>query len=343
VRKRWFALALVALVVAFAIIGAAVRGSEASAKRQALGACLVTDIGGLNDKSFNHLAYVGLQRAQKQLGITGRVIQSKSPADYIPNLSTCVRQGSAVTIGVGFLMTDAMDAVSSKFPRNKFAIVDVNVEDLKHKGKNVQGLLFKEQEAGYLVGVAAGLWAKGHPLNGGPAVVGSVGGIKIPPVDRYIAGYQYGAKQADPQVKVLNDYSQDFVAQAKCKEKALNEIANGAAVVFQVAGQCGLGVLDAAKEKKVFGIGVDADQGYLGTQVMTSALKRVDVAVFKAIQATKGGSLKTGINAIFGAKENGIGVGKFSPQVSPSIKKTVANKLVLLKQGKVPGIPTTVK
>jgi basic membrane protein A len=142
---------------------------------------------------------------------------------------------------------------------------------------------------------------------------------------------------------VLNDYSQDFVAQAKCKEKALNEIANGAAVVFQVAGQCGLGVLDAAKEKKVFGIGVDADQGYLGTQVMTSALKRVDVAVFKAIQATKGGSLKTGINAIFGAKENGIGVGKFSPQVSPSIKKTVANKLVLLKQGKVPGIPTTVK
>jgi basic membrane protein A and related proteins len=330
VRKRWFALALVALVVAFAIIGAAVRGSEASAKRQALGACLVTDIGGLNDKSFNHLAYVGLQRAQKQLGITGRVIQSKSPADYIPNLSTCVRQGSAVTIGVGFLMTDAMDAVSSKFPRNKFAIVDVNVEDLKHKGKNVQGLLFKEQEAGYLAGVAAGLWAKGHPLNGGPAVVGSVGGIKIPPVDRYIAGYQYGAKQADPQVKVLNDYSQDFVAQAKCKEKALNEIANGAAVVFQVAGQCGLGALDAAK-------------GYLGTQVMTSALKRVDVAVFKAIQATKGGGLKTGINAIFGAKENGIGVGKFSPQVPASIKKTVANKLVLLKQGKIPGIPTTVK
>jgi len=296
----------------------------------------------LNDKSFNHLAFVGLQRAEKQLGVTGRVIQSKSPADYIPNLSTCVRQSSTVTIGVGFLMTDAMDAVASKFPKQKFAIVDVNVGDLKHKPKNVQGLLFKEQEAGYLVGVAAGLWAKGHPVNG-QSVVGSIGGIKIPPVDRYIAGYQYGAKQAYPQVKVLNDYSQDFVAQAKCKEKALNQIANGATVVFQVAGQCGLGVLDAAKEKKVFGIGVDADQGYLGTQVMTSALKRVDVAVFKAVQAAKGSGLKTGINAIFGAKEGGIGVGKFSPQVLPSIKKTVANKLVLLKQGKIAGIPSTVK
>jgi basic membrane protein A len=342
VRKRWISLALVALVIAFAIIGAAVRGDQANAKTQALGACLVTDIGGLNDKSFNHLAFVGLTTAQKQLKITGRVIQSKSPADYIPNLSTCVRQGATVTIGVGFLMTDAMDAVATRFPRSKFAIVDVDVTSMKHKPKNVQGLLFKEQEAGYLVGVAAGLWAKGHPVDG-QSVVGSIGGIKIPPVDRYIAGYQYGAKQAYPQVKVLNDYSQDFVAQAKCKEKALNQIANGASVVFQVAGQCGLGVLDAAKEKKVFGVGVDADQGYLGPHVMTSAMKRVDVAVFKAIQAAKGGGLKTGINAVFGAKENGIGVGRFSPRLLPSIKKTVLQKLSLLKQGKICCIPTTVK
>ena len=341
-RKRWISLALVVSVIAFAVLGAAVRGDQASAKTQALGACLVTDIGGLNDKSFNHLAYVGLTRAQKQLKITGRVIQSKSPADYIPNLSTCVRQGATVTIGVGFLMTDAVDAVATRFPNNKFAVVDVDVTSMKHKPKNVQGLLFKEQEAGYLVGVAAGLWAKGHPVDG-QSVVGSIGGIKIPPVDRYIAGYQFGAKQAYPQVKVLNDYSQDFVAQAKCKEKTLNQIANGASVVFQVAGQCGLGVLDAAKEKKVFGVGVDADQGYLGPHVMTSALKRVDVAVYKAIAAAKGGGLKTGINAIFGAKEGGIGVGKFSPRVLPSIKKAVADKLKLLQQGKIKGIPTTVK
>jgi basic membrane protein A len=232
--------------------------------------------------------------------------------------------------------------VASKFPSSKFAIVDVDVTGLKHKPKNVQGLLFKEQEAGYLVGYAAGLWTKLHPIDG-QQVIGSVGGIKIPPVDRYIAGYQFGAKKADPGIKVLNDYSQDFVAQAKCKEKALNMIANAAGVVFQVAGQCGLGVLDAAKEKKVLGIGVDADQGYLGPHVMTSALKRVDVAVSSAIIAANKGGLKTGINAIFDAKKGGVGAGKWSPKVPVSIRNAVAAQQRLLAQGKVKGIPQTVK
>jgi basic membrane protein A len=342
VRKRWFSLALVAvLAVAVAAAFATVRGATAAPKAS-FSACLVTDIGGLNDKSFNHLAYVGLTTAQKKLALKGRVIQSKSPADYIPNLSTCVRQGAGITIGVGFLMTDAMDAVASKFPQSKFAIVDVDVSSLKHHPKNVQGLLFKEQEAGYLVGYAAGLWTKLHPIDG-QQVIGSVGGIKIPPVDRYIAGYQYGADKADPGIKVVNDYSQDFVNQAKCKEKALNQIANGAGVVFQVAGQCGLGVLDAAKEKNVLGIGVDADQGYLGTHVMTSALKRVDVAVYAAISAAKKGGLKTGINAIFDAKKGGVGVGKWSSKVPASIKTAVAAQQKLLAAGKIPGIPDTVK
>ena len=339
-KTRWLPLAAVAVAtVVLASVGAAVRGDHASASSQALGACLVTDIGGLNDKSFNHLAYVGLQRAQTKLGIKGRVIQSKSPQDYIPNLSACVRQGAAVTIGVGFLMTDAMDAVATKYPKSKFAIVDVDVTGMKHKPKNVQGLLFKEQEAGYLVGYAAGLYTKSV---GGNAV-GSVGGLKIPPVDRYIAGYQYGAKKAFPGIKVLNDYYQDFVAQAKCKEKALNQIAQGSVVEFQVAGQCGLGVLDAARSKKVFGIGVDADQYYLGTHVMTSALKKVDVAVYTAITGAKSGTAKGGTNATFGAKVNGVGYGKWSPKVTASIKAKVAAQYKLLKAGKIKGIPATVK
>jgi basic membrane protein A len=339
-KTRWLPLAAVAVAtVVLASVGAAVRGDHASASSQALGACLVTDIGGLNDKSFNHLAYVGLQRAQTKLGIKGRVIQSKSPQDYIPNLSACVRQGAAVTIGVGFLMTDAMDAVATKYPKSKFAIVDVDVTGMKHKPKNVQGLLFKEQEAGYLVGYMAGLYAKSK----GITAVSSVGGIKIPPVDRYIAGFQFGAKKADPGITTLNGYSQDFVDQAKCKEVALDQIANGSGVVFQVAGQCGLGALDAAKEKAALGIGVDADQGYLGTHIMTSALKRVDVAVYSAINGAKAGNLKTGINAIFTAKLNGVGYGKVSSRISASIKSKVAAQLVLLKAGKIKGIPQSVK
>ena len=115
----------------------------------------------------------------------------------------------------------------------------------------------------------------------------SVGGQKIPPVDHYIAGYRYGVKKANPQATSLNGYSQDFVDQAKCKEIALDEIANGAGVIFQVAGGCGLGALDAAKEKKVQGIGVDADQCYLGSHILTSALKKVDVAVYQTIASAR--------------------------------------------------------
>ncbi|HEY6962978.1 MAG TPA: BMP family ABC transporter substrate-binding protein [Gaiellaceae bacterium] len=335
--KRWLiltALAAVALAVALA-------GAQTSSAHRTSGfsACLVTDIGGLNDKSFNHDAYLGLLEAQKKLHIKGRVIQSHSPADYIPNLKACVQSGAGITIAVGFLMTDAIDAIGSAFKNGKYAIVDVDVATLKHHPKSVEGLIFKEQQAGYLVGYAAGLWAKSK----GATAVGSVGGLKIPPVDRYIAGFQFGAKKADPGIKTLNDYSQDFVKQAKCKEKALNQIAQGSVVEFQVAGQCGLGVLDAAHEKGVLGIGADADQGYLGSWVMTSALKRVDVSVYDAIKAAKSGTLKGGKNAVFDATNNGVGVGKWSAKVPGSIRTAVAKQFTLLKAGKVKGIPTTVK
>src|SRR6185312_14504139 len=165
---------------------------------------------------------------------------------------------------------------------------------------------FKEQQSGYLAGYLAGLYTKDQ---GGKQVIGSVGGQKIPPVDHYIAGYQAGAKAANSGIKTLNGYSQDFVDQAKCKELALNQIAEGSQVVFQVAGACGLGALDAAKEKKVQGIGVDADQAYLGDQIMTSALKKVDQAVYDEVKAVQGGSFKGGDNTIFDVKSGGVGIG----------------------------------
>src|SRR4051794_31675767 len=121
---------------------------------------LVTDIGGLNDRSFNHLAYVGLQRAIKELGINGRVLTSKSNADYVPNMTTLAQQGYDLIIPVGFLMADATDTVAKSAPKSKFAMVDVDATTLKGKPTNVEGLLFKEQEAGYLVGYLSGLYAK---------------------------------------------------------------------------------------------------------------------------------------------------------------------------------------
>ena len=299
---------------------------------------LNTDIGGLNDRGFNHLAYVGLLQAQHRLGVQTRVIQSASPADYIPNLSKLAEQGYNLVIGVGYTEIDALKAVAKQFPKTHFAIVDVSNAD-EGGLKNVQGLLFKEQEAGYLAGYAAGLAAK---QRGGKAV-SSVGGEKQPPVDRYIAGFQAGAKAADPGVETLNGYSQDFDNQAKCKEVALNQIAAGSVVVFQVAGGCGLGALDAAKEQNVWGVGVDADQGYLGTYVLTSALKRVDTAVYDSIRDAKAGKFKGGTDAVYGLDIGGVGIGKFSPKTPAGIAAKVAVIKQQIASGKITNIPTTVK
>jgi basic membrane protein A len=345
VKTRLTISASVALVAVLATaVAVAIAGGSAKAAPQAtIKVGLVTDIGGLNDRSFNSLANAGAQLAKKKLGVELRVLTSKSNVDYVPNLSSLARQNYDLVIGVGFLMADAVDTVATKFPKTSFAIIDFPAEALKHKPKNVRGLLFKEQEAGYLVGYATGLWLKLHPV-GGQMIGGSVGGQKIPPVDHYIAGFGYGITKANPAASAVNGYSQDFVDQAKCKELALNQIANGAGVVFQVAGGCGLGALDAAKEKGVLGIGVDADQGYLGTHVMTSALKKVDVAVYDTIaERAKSTTLKGGTDTIFDAKNNGVGVGKWSPKVPASIRSAVAAQLKLLQAGKIKGIPDTVK
>ena len=168
---------------------------------------LVTDIGGLNDRGFNHLSYVGLLRAQSELGIQQQVFQAKSTQDYVPNLSTFARQGYDLTIGVGFTEATAIDTVATTFPKSNFAIVDVDQKEEPHKPANLLGLLFREQETGYLVGYLAGLEEKRRP---GKDVIGSVGGQKQPPVDRFIAGYQAGAKAADPGITTLNGYSEDL-------------------------------------------------------------------------------------------------------------------------------------
>jgi basic membrane protein A and related proteins len=298
---------------------AAGAATTAAPKGKAIKVGLVTDIGGLNDRSFNALANKGLQDAKAQLGITGRVLTSKSNADYVPNLSTLAQQRYDLVIGVGFLMADAMDTVAKKFPNTKFAIIDVDQTSLKGKPGNVEGLLFKEQESGYLAGTLAALYAKDKGIK----AISSVGGQKIPPVDHYIAGYQAGAKKVDPSIKTLNGYSQDFVDQAKCKEIALNQIQQGSKVVFQVAGQCGLGAIDAAKEKGVQAIGVDADQSYLGPQVLTSAIKKVDVAVFDTIKQVQGDAFKAGTNATFDVKNGGAGLGKISPTGKPYAAKVL--------------------
>ena len=272
---------------------------------------LITDLGQLNDRGFNQLAYEGLKRAQSELGIKGRVLESKSASDYVPNMATLARQGYDMIIGVGFAQGDAIATAARQFPKTKFVIIDVDQKSLKGKPTNVDGMLFREEQVGYLAGYLAGLEAKRAKGN----TIGSVGGFKEPPVDRFIAGYQAGAKAAMPGVKTLNGYSSDWDDQAKCKELALNQIQAGAKVVFQVAGGCGLGALDAARERKIWGIGVDADQSFLGPHVLTSAQKRVDEGVFRTIKSVQDGTWQGGRNLVFGLAQDGVALGTISKKV----------------------------
>jgi basic membrane protein A len=313
-------------------------GGGAEEQAEAIKAGVVTDIGGINDRSFNALANAGIQRAAKELGVEERVVISKSNADYVPNLTQLAQQQFDLIVPVGFLMADATNTVATKLPDSNFAIVDFSAAALKDKPKNVQGLLFKEQEAGYLAGYLAGLWAKDNNAK----AVSTVGGQKIPPVDHYIAGFQAGAKEAFPGIETLNGYSQDFVDQAKCKEIALDQIAKGSKVVFQVAGGCGLGALDAAKEKGVQGIGVDADQAYLGEHVLTSALKKVDVAVFDAIKRAQDGTFEGGTDVIATVENGGVGLGKISAagQKYADQVKEIEEQIA---SGELTDIPDTVK
>jgi basic membrane protein A len=313
----WLVALLAVLVLAAAGCGggneSATTGAQAGGTGTTGGAKikvgLVTDIGGLNDRGFNSLANKGLEDAKSQLGVDGRVLESKSDADYIPNLSEFGDQGYDLIISVGFLMTDATTKAAKAYPDSTFAIVDSAFDPPLD---NAQGLLFKEQETGCLVGAVGALTSK-------TGTISTVGGQKIPPVDRFIAGYQFCAKKVKPDIKLLNEYSQDFVDQAKCKEIALDQISKGSDVVFQVAGGCGLGALDAAKEKSVWGIGVDADQSFLGDHILTSAVKRVDVAVFKTIEAAQKGEKIGGSVTTFGLKEDGVGLGKVSPKVPQDV------------------------
>jgi basic membrane protein A len=244
-----------------------------------------------------------------------------------------------VVFAVGFLMADATATVAKSFPDTKFSIIDFSVGALKGKPQNVEGLLFKENEAGYLAGYLAGLYVK---KKGGDQVISTVGGQKIPPVDGYIAGYQAGAKAANPGVRTLNAYSQDFVDQAKCKELALNQIQEGSQVVFQVAGQCGLGALDAAKEQKVQGIGVDADQSYIGSFMLTSALKKIDEAVLTTVKDAQADSFKAGKDTLFDVKSHGVGLGRISPE-GEAFAGQVDEVRSKIAAGEVTGIPAEVK
>ena len=268
------------------------------------------------DHPYNQGPYLGIERAVRDLDVKGRVLTPAPKEGHAPSLSYLARQKYDLVVANGVRVADALDAVALKFPDQTFAIIDVDHSALPHRPRNVQGITFSEEEAGFLAGRVAVL-ALDH--GSGDRVISAVGGEPVTAVQRYIAGYEAGARAADPNVTTLRGYTNDFYDPLKGRAVALGQIAQGSRVVFQVASACGLGVLEAAKEQGVWGIGVDVDQSRLGPHVLTSALKRMDVAVFDTIERFVGGTLETGGTSVFSLRNGGVGLGSISPEVPPSV------------------------
>jgi basic membrane protein A len=304
-------------------------GSSGSSGGGSFKVGLVTDIGGLNDHGFNHLSYLGLQQAESQLGVKGTVLQSTSGSDYIPNLTKLAQAGDKLVIAVGYLMAQPLEQVAKQYPKTHFAIVDNPGGTPPDTAKNIEGIDFAEQQAGYPAGYLTGLYLKAHHYT----AASTVGGQSIPPVNLYIAGFQAGVKAADPSAKLMNAYSQNFTDESACKELALNQINAGSKVVFQVAGACGLGVISAGVQTHTQVIGVDADQSYLSpTYVLTSAMKKVNTGVFTAIKNLKAGKFSANLQE--NINDGGVGIGKIDAAGAP-YKAKIAQIISQMKAGKI--------
>jgi basic membrane protein A len=269
---------------------------------------MVTDVGGIGDLSFNMMASQGLERAKSDLGVTGTLIESRQASDYAPNLERLAQRGANVVFGIGFALEDAVKQVAPRFPETHFVLVDA----AGPQAPNVTGLVFREEEGSYLAGALAGGMTKSSKL-------GFVGGLEIPLIKKFEAGFTAGAMTTRPKVSVAAKYTNDWENVQKGKELALSLYGAGADVVMHASGRCGLGVIRAAREKGpgFWAIGVDADQDYLGTadpknpappsRVLTSMMKRVDNAVFALCKEAKAGKIAPGARE-FGVKEEGVGL-----------------------------------
>jgi basic membrane protein A and related proteins len=310
---------------------------------------LVTDTGGVNDKSFNQSAWEGVQKAMTGLGIQGKFIESKQPTDYDKNIDQFATEGYNVIITVGFLMGDSTAAKAKQYPNIKFAIIDQSyfptkdsvacpdtVKDCYADGglTNVTSLMFQEDQVGFLAGVlAAGMSKSG--------TVCSVAGMEIPPVVRYVTGYQSGAVWLNPKAKALNVYIPSFTDPTKGHETGLSEIGQGCDVVFGVGGNTGNGGLLAASEKGLMAIGVDVDQYNTYPEVkaalISSAMKNVDVAVEEYLKEIVAGTDKAGVETA-NIQNGGVGLAPFhdwDSKIPDTVKAKIQEATDGLKAGTI--------
>nr|WP_303740637.1 BMP family ABC transporter substrate-binding protein [Lutispora saccharofermentans] len=291
---------------------------------------MVTDVGGIGDKSFNDSAWAGIEKAGQELGVEPKLLQSTKQDDYTPNLGS-MAQSVDLTMAVGFLFEDAMKTSADQYADKKFGAIDITTPLEK---ENVMQVNFKEHEGSFLVGVIAGLTTKTN-------VIGFVGGMDFPVIRRFEAGFIAGVKSANPNAKVIVNYTGAFDNPDKGKEVALTQHQQKADVIFHASGGCGIGVIQAADEKGFWAIGVDQDQSAVSNnnKVLCSMIKRVDVGTYTIVKAYADNTFKGGVTEL-GLKEEGVGYSDGGKNVSAELAAQVEKYKAAINDGTI-AVPAT--
>lgn len=296
---------------------------------------MVTDVGGVNDQSFNQSAWEGLTRVKKELGIKTSYQESKQDADYPANLETLLDAKNDLIWGIGFKMADAVLIAAKQNPKQKYAIIDYSYG--AKTPKNVVGVMFKAEEGAFLAGYIAAKMSKTGTL-------GFIGGMSVPIIHSFQYGFKAGAKFANKKVNILEQHAESFTDAAKGKAIANQMMSKGADVIFHAAGAVGDGVIEAVKEKGKMAVGVDRDQNYLAPKnVITSSMKRVDNAVFNVVSDLNKGVFKGGTTVEYGLKDGAVDV---SPTTTKMIPSVLLEELAKIKKEIIAGkikIPSTEK
>lgn len=302
---------------------------------------LVLDVGGLGDQGFNDSANAGMTKAEKDLGVKGKYLESNAPTDYANNLTQLADNGTNPIVAVGFLMTEDVTEISQQYPDTQFAIVDSVVET-----DNTISLVFREQEGSYLAGVVAGLMTQEDTdyTTSDEKVVGFLGGQEGPLIQKFQAGYEAGVESVCSDCEVISQYAgagpEAFNDPAKGKEISQQQIEQGADIIYHASGNTGRGLFEAATEEKVFAIGVDLDQAKLFKKapILTSVIKRVDVAVEETIKGVAEGGQPKGEIVDRGLKEEGLSLapyGRFDGDVPQEVKDAVDKARQDIIDGKI--------
>lgn len=332
--KKLVTMTMIASLLTTSIIGCSNKKNNDTTNNTTNGEysiAMITDVAGVNDHSFNQSAWEGLEKAKKDLGVKVKYLESKQDADYSTNVETLIDEKVDLIIGVGSKLAPTIEQAAKDYPEQKFVIVDETYDKIP---SNVETVLFKAEQSAYLVGLIAGKMTKTND-------VGFIGGMDISVINTFKYGYMAGVKTANSKCKLQSQYANSFTDQAKGKAIANQMISNGADTIFIAGGDVGTGAIEAIKEANKYAIGVDRDQSDLAPDnVLTSAIKRVDIGVYETVKSFIQGKFEGGSSTTYGLEQGAVGIpdttSKLVPQdvldyVNEEIKKLESGKVVAPK------------